>query len=478
MGNFLESPNREKTSKSGKATDISFNCCWMQGWRIEMEDAHTNILSLPAPFERWSFFAVYDGHAGSVVAKFSSQKLIDYILKTTYLKDLEEASDLIKNSNYDIEKLKEAICEAFLSLDEKMMNDNLTSGTTVTGVLLTPKHLFFINCGDSRSLLVRKDTNPKLTKENKLEKPVHPIYKEAILANKFAIERLAADNPPKVMDPENLLNDDEEKGEQVGSEKVGSNVTNEDEYGDCEDDNPGNYHVYFSTIDHKPMDAEEKKRIEDAGGMVIIQRINGALAVSRALGDFDYKRNTGRKPEQQQVSAVPAITCIERTSKDDQFQDAFIVVACDGIYDAITNDNLAKYLSYKLLSGENVDEITKDSLEFCLHLGSKDNMSLNFIGLSHQPKSVEWMVNKKRDLDNKLKIAAREIYDATKNKDSNRSPSNLADTIFTQLQNTQKLQEIYQTYIYKHQPPEKYPNTTVDKKSLILKFVNEFEEQS
>ena len=35
----------------------------------------------------------------------------------------------------------------------------------------------------------------------------------------------------------------------------------------------------------------ERKRIEGAGGRVIINRINGSLAVSRALGDFDYKAN-------------------------------------------------------------------------------------------------------------------------------------------------------------------------------------------
>ena len=50
-----------------------------------------------------------------------------------------------------------------------------------------------------------------------------------------------------------------------------------------------NNDVKFSTVDHKPTDEAEKKRIESAGGRVMIQRINGSLAVSRALGDFEYK---------------------------------------------------------------------------------------------------------------------------------------------------------------------------------------------
>ena len=48
--------------------------------------------------------------------------------------------------------------------------------------------------------------------------------------------------------------------------------------------------LYFSSSDHKPINEEEKQRIEKAGGRVMIQRINGSLAVSRALGDFDYKQ--------------------------------------------------------------------------------------------------------------------------------------------------------------------------------------------
>ena len=42
------------------------------------------------------------------------------------------------------------------------------------------------------------------------------------------------------------------------------------------------------------MNDGEKRRIEEAGGRVMIQRINGSLAVSRALGDFEYKQRTDR----------------------------------------------------------------------------------------------------------------------------------------------------------------------------------------
>jgi serine/threonine protein phosphatase PrpC len=43
------------------------------------------------------------------------------------------------------------------------------------------------------------------------------------------------------------------------------------------------------STDHKPDDPLERERILKAGGTVEKSRVNGKLAVSRALGDFDFK---------------------------------------------------------------------------------------------------------------------------------------------------------------------------------------------
>lgn len=52
--------------------------------------------------------------------------------------------------------------------------------------------------------------------------------------------------------------------------------------------------VYAATVDHKPSSAAERARIEAAGSFVSVvfgvARVAGQLAVSRAIGDADYKQ--------------------------------------------------------------------------------------------------------------------------------------------------------------------------------------------
>lgn len=81
--------------------------------------------------------------------------------------------------------------------------------------------------------------------------------------------------------------------------------------------------------DHKPELPEERARIEKARGFVEFGRVNGSLALSRALGDLEYKRNYQLEPSEQMVTALPEI----RLRKLEE-GDEFVVLACDGIWSA------------------------------------------------------------------------------------------------------------------------------------------------
>lgn len=54
-------------------------------------------------------------------------------------------------------------------------------------------------------------------------------------------------------------------------------------------------------------------------------RVNGNLALSRAIGDFEFKKSADLAPEQQIVTAFPDVVTHE-VSADDEF----LVLACDG----------------------------------------------------------------------------------------------------------------------------------------------------
>lgn len=84
--------------------------------------------------------------------------------------------------------------------------------------------------------------------------------------------------------------------------------------------------------DHKPDNEIEVKRITKAGHSVEISRVDGSLALSRAIGDFQFKDQKQLPAEEQAVTCDPDITEFKR-SKTDQF----IIIACDGIWDCLTN---------------------------------------------------------------------------------------------------------------------------------------------
>lgn len=63
--------------------------------------------------------------------------------------------------------------------------------------------------------------------------------------------------------------------------------------------------------DHKPDNPEEKERIKASGGHVRNNRVNNKLNISRAIGDFMFKK-VGELPEKQTVSVVPDVKRLAR----------------------------------------------------------------------------------------------------------------------------------------------------------------------
>jgi len=123
--------------------------------------------------------------------------------------------------------------------------------------------------------------------------------------------------------------------------------------------------------DHKPTDEPERKRIENAGGSVQWKRVDGDLAVSRALGDFQYKQRPDLSAKYQKVSCCPDITIHERTPQDD-----VLILACDGVWDVMTSAEAVGIVREIFSSGEtNMQLVAEELIDVALNKGSRDNIS-------------------------------------------------------------------------------------------------------
>ncbi|KAL2156316.1 hypothetical protein VTH82DRAFT_1061 [Thermothelomyces myriococcoides] len=80
------------------------------------------------------------------------------------------------------------------------------------------------------------------------------------------------------------------------------------------------------SYDHKGSDENEGKRITNAGGLILNNRVNGVLAVTRALGDTYIKDLVTGHPYTTETVIQPEL-------------DEFIIIACDGLWDVCSDQD-------------------------------------------------------------------------------------------------------------------------------------------
>jgi len=124
------------------------------------------------------------------------------------------------------------------------------------------------------------------------------------------------------------------------------------------------------TVDHKPETPDEKQRISDAGGTVQMNRVDGQLAMSRAIGDWQYKQDSDLPLSEQKVIAVPDVT------KEKFYEGDSLLVCCDGIVEQMSNEDAATIVHENLPKyRDDPAEILCILFEQSLKNGSKDNHS-------------------------------------------------------------------------------------------------------
>ncbi|CAO3571834.1 unnamed protein product [Mortierella alpina] len=263
---------------------------------IAMEDAHTTLLEMEDA-EGTAFFAVYDGHGGANVARYSGEGLHKRIV----------GDKAFAKGDYVA-----AIKNGFLEMDRALRFDpeygGDSSGCTAITATITDKNVLYVgNAGDSRAVL--------------------------------------------------------------GSDGTAIALSN----------------------DHKPVNKEESRRIVAAGGFVEYGRVNGSLALSRALGDFEFKMNATLGPDDQIVTANPVI--VEHKLTDD---DEFLVLACDGIWDCMTSQEVVTYVRKGIADQIPLDVLCENTMDHCLASDSGmtgvgcDNMTMVIVAILNGKTLEEW----------------------------------------------------------------------------------------
>jgi protein phosphatase PTC1 len=215
------------------------------------------------------YFAIFDGHAGNFAADWCGKKV--HIL-------LEEM--IRKNPNTPIPELLDM---TFTSVDQQLERLPLKNSgcTAVTAVLRW---------------------------EDRIPNPQSATGSTAIAPATAAAAKEGASDAAPTSDTESKLRESASRQRVLYTANVGdARIVL------CRNDK-----ALRLSYDHKGSDENEGKRIAGAGGLILNNRVNGVLAVTRALGDAYMKDLVTGHPYTTETVIQPDI-------------DEFLILACDGV---------------------------------------------------------------------------------------------------------------------------------------------------
>eukprot|EP00537_Pseudo-nitzschia_pungens_P018470 CAMPEP_0172408466 /NCGR_PEP_ID=MMETSP1061-20121228/75870_1 /TAXON_ID=37318 /ORGANISM="Pseudo-nitzschia pungens, Strain cf. pungens" /LENGTH=425 /DNA_ID=CAMNT_0013144599 /DNA_START=516 /DNA_END=1793 /DNA_ORIENTATION=- len=329
-GTRSSEPITEKSTFRGNVREEgieSYAFSGMQGWRVTMEDAHMACTSIPVdgkpePLRSGhAIFGVMDGHGGDFTSDFAAHHFMKIFSANSRLKKYASMSAEDQSSVPGIECLRPALTETFGRLDAEIRKQqNLRNEKKF---LALSKQQAKAPHGESSQVRVRYERSGS-TCCVVLVTPSHIICANA--GDSRAILRRAG-------------------------------------------------RVLPLSFDHKPNNAPELERIQQASGFVKCKRVDGDLAVSRGLGDFTYKSNEMLPVEQQKVIPNPEFVTYPRSKEDE-----FMVLACDGIWDVANNEQCGTFVQSLLDEGESdLGLICEEAIDTCLDKNSRDNMTIGMV---------------------------------------------------------------------------------------------------
>lgn len=125
------------------------------------------------------------------------------------------------------------------------------------------------------------------------------------------------------------------------------------------------------TNDHKPDRKDEYDRITGSGGKVFknspedVPRVNGNLALSRAIGDFELYPHVTWKPEIYYTRILKG--------------NDYLLLATDGVWDVFSNDDIVPFINKHLLTPGGIKEIGNLIIQEARRRHSTDNIAVVLI---------------------------------------------------------------------------------------------------
>lgn len=356
MGNLLGAPVTEKATHTGVTpSGLAYGVSSMQGWRVHMEDAHITESLLFAHDEQveggkvidlpgHSLFAVFDGHGGLFAAAYAGRNLcrvlsqqetfVEYAIFQQERPTREPRNEDERNAflQEGMALLQQALTEAFVVLDKE------------------------IYCALHNQAVPDANKTYQQWRSEMLGDTVNGNQPIAPLVNNIHDEANSGTTACVVLlTPDWIVCANAGDSRSVLSQKTDSVET-----------------AIALSFDHKPDDLAEEQRIRAAGGYVAGGRVEGDLAVSRGFGDYRFKipvvvLGNGGGHGDQKVSPIPDVIVQRRDAQ----RDAFIVVACDGIWDVQSNVEAVQTVATLFQEGETdlglLCEEVRAGVLLCLH---------------------------------------------------------------------------------------------------------------
>lgn len=260
------------------------------------------------------YFAIFDGHAGTFAADWCGKKL--HII-------LEEM--IRKNPNTPIPELLD---QTFTNVDAQLEKLPLKNSgcTAVTAVLRWEDRIpNSQSATGSTAIAPATAAAVKAQKEAPADSEVKPALEDSASSattNDVSMEETKKSVP--ALNTSSLPPSIEATHAKLKSSSSRQRVLYTANVGDARIVLCRNGKALRLSYDHKGSDENEGKRVAAAGGLILNNRVNGVLAVTRALGDAYMKDLVTGHPYTTETVIQPDL-------------DEFIILACDGVSTSISS---------------------------------------------------------------------------------------------------------------------------------------------